>query len=411
MKWIRDIKGLEYREHPERKYGLRKDRYYRGRYKVDGKQTTVSFGWESEKAVQGRESFRDICLKQILELKSNARKGEGPVTLKEQRGIAEKQREEKIRQEEIEKRQGLSFCDFFEKHYFPVAQSSKKSVSYQKEQEHFNIWLKPVVGDLPFKIISQIHLERIKRNMQKSKRSPRSIRYVLTTFRQVWNLAKRLKYTEADSPSIGVKVDMPDNNRRRYLTGEESESLLVCLKQKSFQVYCLSLLSLDTGCRFSEAAQLRWGQIDTDNGVITYIDTKKLGGTKIRTVPMTARIRELFESMARGQKNDLMFPDTKGNVHREISKTFSKCVNELKLNDGVTDRRYRVVYHSLRHTYASRLVMAGVGLYLVSKLMGHSSIAVTERYAHLSQDSLAEAVSRMEQAEISRKEKVLVPMP
>lgn len=115
--------------------------------------------------------------------------------------------------------------------------------------------------------------------------------------------------------------------------------------------------------------------------------------------------------MARGQKNDLMFPDTKGNVHREISKTFSKCVNELKLNDGVTDRRYRVVYHSLRHTYASRLVMAGVGLYLVSKLMGHSSIAVTERYAHLSQDSLAEAVSRMEQAEISRKEKVLVPMP
>ena len=402
MEWVRDGKGLEYREHEKRKYGLRKDRYYRGRYKVDGKQTTISFGWESEKAVPGRESFRDLCMKQLLELKSNARNGKGPVTLKEKRKIAQKQREEEKQKIEAEERQNLTFGDFFKKEYFPVAQSSKKQVSYQKESEHFNIWLKPVLGSLPFRDISQIQVEKIKRNMQRSKRSPRSIKYVLSTFRQVWNLAKNRKYTELDSPSIGVKVHMPDNNRRRYLTEEESKNLLNCLKAKSIQVYYLSLLSLDTGCRFSEAARLRWNQVDTDGGVITYIDTKKAGGTKSRTVPMTARVKNLFESLPRGEKQELVFPDKNGNVQKEISKTFYNCVNELGLNNGVTDSRDKVVFHSMRHSYASRLVQAGVGLYLVSKLLGHSSSQVTERYSHLSDDSLVEAVSKMEKAETNR---------
>lgn len=401
MRWVRDGKGLEYREHEKRKYGLRKDRYYRGRYKVDGKQTTVSFGWESEKAVPGRESFRDVCMKQLLELKSNARNGKGPITLKEKREIAEKQREAEREKAEVESRQNITFADFFEKEYFPISRSSKKRESYRKESEHFNNWLKPVVGDLPFKDISQIQVEKIKRDMQRCKRSPRSIEYVLTTFRQVWNLARKTKLTDLNSPSDEVKIHKPDNNRCRYLTEKESESLLACLKKKSFQVYRLSLLSLDTGCRFSEAAKLRWNQVDTERKSITYIDTKKAGGTKSRTVPMTARAKEMFEDMPRGDKQDLIFPDRNGNIQGKISHSFYRCVDELKFNEGVTDPRGRVVYHSLRHSYASRLVMAGVGLYLVQKLLGHSSSAVTERYSHLSDDSLAEAVFKMEKATVA----------
>jgi integrase len=406
MEWVRDGKGLEYREHPKRKYGFRKDRYYRGRYKVDGKQTTVSFGWESEKAVKGRESFRDMCLKQLLTLKSNARNGAGPITLKEKRELAEKQREVDRQLAQADARQSMSFGDFFEKEYWPVAQSSKKYDSYRKEKEHFKTWLNSVVGDLPFRDISQIQVETIKRNMQRSGRSPRSIEYVLTTFRQVWNLARKSGLTDSESPSDQVKFDRPDNNRCRYLSEKESEMLLECLKTKSLQVYMLSILSLDTGCRFSEVANLRWQDVDTERRVITYRDTKKAGGSKIRVVPMTTKVKELFRSMRSGEKQGLIFPDRNGNIQGKISHTFYRCVDGLRLNEGVTDPRDKVVFHTLRHTYASRMIKANVGLYVVQKLLGHSSSQVTERYSHLSHDSLSDAVLQMEQAE-SRSNQVI----
>ncbi|GHT93293.1 hypothetical protein FACS1894122_08290 [Alphaproteobacteria bacterium] len=68
----------------------------------------------------------------------------------------------------------------------------------------------------------------------------------------------------------------------------------------------------------------------------------------------------------------------------------------LGFNNGVNDDRQKVVFHTLRHTYASWLVMSGVDLYTVQKLMWHSTIAMTERYSHLAPDHLKKAVSMFE---------------
>lgn len=64
-------------------------------------------------------------------------------------------------------------------------------------------------------------------------------------------------------------------------------------------------------------------------------------------------------------------------------KTFSRIVAESGLNDGVTDRIHKVVFHTLRHTFASWLIQKGVALEVVSKLLGHNSLQMTMRYAHL----------------------------
>jgi len=61
------------------------------------------------------------------------------------------------------------------------------------------------------------------------------------------------------------------------------------------------------------------------------------------------------------------------------------------LNEGITDRRDKLTFHSLRHTYASLLVQAGVDIYHVKELLGHSSIALTERYSHLSESTFKQA--------------------
>lgn len=403
MKWCPAGKGLAYREHPTKKHGIKFDRYFRGRYKVDGKTRTVVFGWESEKSQPGRESFRDACMKQLLELKANAREGEGPVTIKEKRAIAEKRRDTEKQKAEREVAENISFGDFFESTYWPVAQSSKKRESSRKEQEHFQKWIKPVVGDMSFREISQIQAEKIKQNMQKAKRSPRSIEYVLATFRQVWNLARESGLTVVGSPSKKVKIHKPDNDRRRYLTDEEADTLLDALRVKSEQVYQISLVSLDSGARFSEVARLKWGAVDIEKGVITYSDTKMAGGTKSRVVPMTARLKDLFESMPSGGNGDLIFLDKKGREQGKISHTFYRVVNDLKLNQGITDPRDKVVFHTLRHTYASNLVQAGVDLYPVQRLMGHSVSKMTERYSHLSNDTLVSAVKKMEQAKREKK--------
>lgn len=404
MEWKKIGRGLQCREHPTRKHGIKPDRYFRGRYRVDGKLTIVSFGWESEKA-KGRKSFLDACREELLELKSNARAGKGPTTRKEKRDIAEQEKQESREAAEKESRENISFGDFFEKEYWPVAKSSKKKDSYRRERENFNKWISPVVGDMPFKAIFQLDVEKIKRNMQRAKRAPRTIEYVMATFRQVWNLARAAGLTTADSPSKKVKIHKQDNSRDRYLTDDEAERLLKALREKSEQTYCIALVSLDSGGRFSEIARLTWGNVDTDNGIIHYRDTKMTGGTKSRVVPMTEKVKELFQSMEQGEKADIVFPDKKGGVQEKISHTFYRCVKDEKLNEGIDDPRMKIVFHSLRHTYASRLVQSGVGLYTVQRLLGHSISKMTERYSHLSNDTLMDAVKTMERAGKKRKER------
>jgi integrase len=384
--------GVRFREHSERKNGVNFDRYFAIRYKVHGVSKEEGLGWASEGWTAEKASI------QRAELKKSQKTGVGARTLKEKRDLAEKKRKEQEAKAEREAAENISFGDFFQETYWPISQTSKKPESYRKEMEHFNKWINPAVGALPFKDISQIQVEKIKRSMQRAKRSPRTIEYVMATFRQVWNLARETGLTVVDSPSKKVKIQRRDNERKRYLTDEEADSLLSALKEKSEQVYELSLVSLDSGARFSEVARLKWGHLDIDGGIITFVDTKKAGGTKSRVVPMTSRLKDLFKSMPMGGHTDLVFPGANGETMMKISNTFPKVVESLGLNKGIDDPRMKVYFHSLRHSYASRMVQAGVDLYTVQKLLGHSISKMTERYSHLSNDTLAAAVQKMEGA-------------
>jgi integrase len=319
-------------------------------------------------------------------LKEAAKTGQGPTTLKEKQSKAEKQKR-------AEKKRKITFRNFFEKTYFPVSKLTKKPESYRKEEEHFKNWLNSEVGNKPMQDIFPLHLERIKKSILDAERAPRTIQYVFATFRQCWNMARRDGIVVRESPTKQVKVPKVDNRRMRYLTYEQAETLLEKLKLKSPKVHDMSLISLHCGLRAGEIFKIRWGDLDFNTGTIRVRDPK---GRPARTAYTTEMVKDALSCLERRSHDDLVFKSEAGGQIKKMSNTFERVVKDMKLNDGIEDKRQKIVFHSLRHTFASWLVQDGENLYSVMELMGHSTLLMTERYSHLAEDNLKAAVKNFE---------------
>jgi integrase len=219
------------------------------------------------------------------------------------------------------------------------------------------------------------------------------MQYALAVVRQVFNHAIKNGVFQGEHPVQFVKKPKVDNKRMRFLTPPEAHSLLSNLKNRSGQLYEMACLALHCGLRAGEIFNLTWGCIDLDAGSILLVDTK---GGKNRTVYITDLVKAILGNKVSGKPTDLIYTDRKGNKVKEISNAFGRAVNDLGLNDGIKDSRMKVIFHTLRHTYASWLVQNGVDLYTVKELMGHSTLAMTERYAHLANENLKNAVNVLE---------------
>ncbi len=138
---------------------------------------------------------------------------------------------------------------------------------------------------------------------------------------------------------------------------------------------------------------MTWGDIDQNHGLITLRDTKS---GKDRIVTMTSEVSRMVEGKAGGH-GELVFPCRTGKPQRILSRTFARTIEDLGFNNEIDkkDRKQRITFHSCRHTCASWLVMAGVPLYTVQKILGHSTIAMTERYAHLAPKEFKAAADLM----------------
>jgi integrase len=137
---------------------------------------------------------------------------------------------------------------------------------------------------------------------------------------------------------------------------------------------------LDTGCRWSEMAEMKWSDVNIDNGTISLYRSKTENSSILY---MTDRLLSRFKSRFKHRRSDeYIFTNKKGTSHRNhttiaIRKAFDRA--------GLKDVRV----HDLRHTAASRLVQNGLSLLEVSKILGHSTIQMTMRYAHLEQSETA----------------------
>lgn len=104
---------------------------------------------------------------------------------------------------------------------------------------------------------------------------------------------------------------------------------------------------------------------------------------------------QLFSGLTREGQDDSVFQARGGGKIHGVSKAFFDAVKRLGLNDGVTDRRQRVTFHTLRHTFGSWLALEGVPLRTIQDLMGHKTIAMTVRYSHLTPDHRIDALDKI----------------
>ncbi|RLB83565.1 MAG: site-specific integrase [Deltaproteobacteria bacterium] len=381
MKWHKTtFPGVRYRKHRTRKHGVAFDRYFTIRYFHEGKLREEGLGWASD-----GWSAQKAAL-ELAGLKRAQKRGEGAVTLAEKREAAKNERE-------IRATEGLTFAEIFNERYFPQTKADKDPQTYNRERSLFKKWLSPTLGKLTLIEIAPIHLEKIKSRMKRADLSPRSVQYALAVTRQVFNFAYRNNLFTGDNPVKKVKMPKVDNKRLRFLTREEADSLLKKLQQESPETWEMALLSLHSGLRASEIFRLTWIDIDTSRGQMIVKDSKN---TKTRIAYMTTEVKKMFLGKIPGKANDLIYPGPGGNQRREVSRAFERIVKELGLNDGITDRRDKVVFHTLRHTYASWLVQQGEDLYVVKERLGHSTLQMTERYAHLALDSGQKTIERLE---------------
>jgi len=194
-------------------------------------------------------------------------------------------------------------------------------------------------------------------------------------------------------PAQKVRLPKIENQRSRFFSSEEAAALLDALKSKSQQVHDITLLSLHTGVRAGEIFSLTWGVVDLKNGSALIRDAKG----KPRHVYLTNAAQTMLTRLYHGQKSsELVFKDSNGNQILKISKTFFRTVKELGLNNGITDRRDKALFHTCRHTFASWHVQNGTDLYTVKELLGHSTIQLTERYSHLRPDGLKQAAKNFD---------------
>ena len=395
------FKGIRFREHPTRKHGIMPDRYFAIRYQLDGKRREEALGWASEGWTEQKAAL------ELEKLRASAKVGDGPCSLREKRQENEAKRQAEAEAEARKRREALTLRQFFDKTYYPAQRTEadtgqKSPQSVRREEELFRLYIAPAIGDKCLKDIAAFDLERLKKRMHDKKCAPRSIAYCLAVVRQIFNMARRLGRYTGDNPVGKIKKPKVDKRRLRFLSHEEADRLLDALALKSPNVHDMALLSLHCGLRAGEIFGLEWGYVDMERGVITIrgtsikADTRTKSG-KTRPAIMTDAVKAMLAQRVHGQHNDYVFPDRTGKKAVQVSESFNRVVTALGFNQGVEDGRQKVVFHTLRHTFASWLVEQGIDLYTVKELMGHGTLAMTERYSHLDPEKLQRAVKTLEE--------------
>lgn len=273
--------------------------------------------------------------------------------------------------------------EFYDQHYIPHVKLH--SSTWDKNQSTFTIHILPALGKYHMDEITIPQVSRVHREMiLKKKLANGTANKVLTFLRHAYNLAMDLKITGiSENPAAKVK-HFEEQHKERYLSKHEAKRLMKAVNEsKNIHLKFIVRFLLLTGARRSEVLRAEWSHIDYIRGIWTIPITKN---KRIRKIPMSPELHELIAEIPK-MHNKWLFPAQNFDGHyKDVNRAWYKARDRAGLQD--------LRMHDLRHSFASQLVNSGQSLYVVQKLLGHSDLKMTQRYAHLDDEALLIAVGK-----------------
>jgi integrase len=224
--------------------------------------------------------------------------------------------------------------------------------------------------------------------------APASVVRHLTLLRAIFNRAVRDGLISS-LPTRNVRWPKENNKRVRCLSEDEEARLMNVLPER---LGPLVTVALNTGMRRGELIALRWKDIDLVNCTVAIRRAKSGEG---RRLPINEQAHEVLSKMRRERireggaggdvvafREAVVFGPSAAAMVMALKRHFGRALREAEIED--------FHFHDLRHTAASRLAMAGVDLYTIGELLGHKTLTMTRRYAHLLPDHLKRAVAMLD---------------
>lgn len=275
--------------------------------------------------------------------------------------------------------------------YKNLAPKTNGSAHAEMDNSRWHKHIKSFFSGLRLTEIKTRHILQFRVHLESQGYMPQTVKHYLGQVRRI--LKKAVQWELYNGPVPHFEMPKFDNTRYRYLTHDEAARLMQAIAKRSERWHDISLFALATGLRAGEIWRIQKDQISLPDRQIHVMDIKS-HRRKITYLPDVAFaiVRKYLNS---SNISGYLFESRNGKKIIQVSRSYFLAVEDAGLNCGVTDPLQKVVFHTLRHTFASWLVQEGTPLQVVQQLLGHRTISQTMRYAHLRFDQGVDAIEKL----------------
>ena len=264
-----------------------------------------------------------------------------------------------------------------------------------RDRHHHLLWWENEIGavrliEITTSLISECK-ERLANSSTKhcKRRSPATVNRYLSSLSHLLSIAKKEWQWIPSNPAADVSKFREPVSRIRYLRNEEIERLrCACRKSRNRNLELIFLIAIATAMRRGEILSLRYEDINLSTRTIS---VKKTKNGLSRAVPISDPLYPHLEKVKKDNKDStsLLFPSP-NNAQRPVS--IKQAWSSALASAGIENYRF----HDNRHTAASYLAMSGASLIQIAEVLGHKTLAMVQRYAHLSAQANLDAVNKMD---------------
>lgn len=292
-------------------------------------------------------------------------------------------------QEKMDKRHEALVSDLAERFIEEHVQLHCKETTQKEYALYVRKYIIPYLGKMKVSEVTRPDVANIHHSLRcKPVAANHCLSVISTMFNlaELWGLRK-----DGTNPCRHIKKN-PTGKRERYLSTQEAKRLGKVLNEKKqypdeniAAIYCIQLLLL-TGCRCNEIKTLKWEYIDYENRFIRLPDSKT--GPRVVYVGEVVFhvLKEIQQHLARPEDNPYVIWGKYEGAHlNNLQKPWSRIRKEVGIED--------VRIHDLRHSFASFAVSQGMSLAMIGKLLGHTQVQTTARYAHIMSSPMKKAAT------------------